>query len=172
MRKFMRQIILDTETTGFNSDADRIIELAMVEILDGQETGKIRHYYFYPQMVISEDAIEITGITNKFLSDKPTFCEKAQDILNFIDGAVIVAHNIQFDLDFICMEMELCGFVFDDYYQSKIDTLKLARAKYPGKRCSLDALIEKLSLDYSDLDDSGALLGAKLLARVYPHLDC
>ncbi|MGQ9425186.1 DNA polymerase III subunit epsilon [Gilvimarinus sp. F26214L] len=165
----MRQIVLDTETTGLEpSQGHRIIEIGCVEIVGRKLTGNHYHQYIRPDREIDEGAIEVHGITNEFLADKPTFDQVADDFLAFISGAELVIHNAPFDVGFIDAELarlspkrvvaNLC---------SVLDTLVMAREKHPGQKNSLDALCKRYGVDNSQRDLHGALLDAEILADVY-----
>lgn len=165
----MRQIVLDTETTGLEpSQGHRIIEIGCVEIVDRKLTGNHYHQYIRPDRDIDEGAQEVHGITAEFLADKPAFHHIAEDFLEFIGGAELVIHNAPFDVGFIDSELarltprrtvaKLCGV---------LDTLVLAREKHPGQKNSLDALCKRYSVDNSQRDLHGALLDAEILADVY-----
>ncbi len=166
----MRQIVLDTETTGLEtSQGHRIIEIGCVELVNRKLTGQHYHQYINPRREIDQGAIEVHGITNEFLADKPTFDQVAADFLEFVRGAELVIHNAPFDVGFINSELErmadgtgpiegLCGVV---------DTLVLARGKHPGQRNNLDALCARYMVDNSQRDLHGALLDAEILADVY-----
>jgi DNA polymerase-3 subunit epsilon len=166
----MRQIVLDTETTGLEPEQDhRIIEIGCVEMLDRRMTGNNFHVYLQPDRRIDAGAIEVHGITNEFLEDKPRFSDIVEDFLAYITGAELVIHNAPFDVGFLDHELrrlqkdkpvirDICGV---------LDTLVLARRKHPGKRNNLDALCDRYSVDNSKRDKHGALLDAEILAEVY-----
>lgn len=166
----MRQIVLDTETTGLEPQkGDRIIEIGAVEILARQHTGNTWHTYLNPDRMISEGAREITGIQDDFLLDKPHFADIVADFLTFIDGAELVIHNAAFDVGFLDAELARLG---EDYgtvtdHASVLDTLAMARERYPGQRNSLDALCKRLGVDNRHRELHGGLLDAQLLADVY-----
>tara|TARA_B100001123_G_C15243851_1_gene1000114 strand:- start:647 stop:1309 length:663 start_codon:yes stop_codon:yes gene_type:complete len=167
----MRQIIIDTETTGLNpDDGHKIIEIGCVEIIDRKITENIFHTYILPNRVIDDDAIKVHGITNEFLKDKPVFDKIADDFLNYISNSPLVIHNAPFDIAFLKSELSQSGRSTDsiDPKNRKIhDTLKMARTISPGKRNTLDALCERYNVDNSNRDLHGALLDARLLADVY-----
>jgi DNA polymerase-3 subunit epsilon len=165
-----RQIVLDTETTGLNAKSgDRIIEIGCVELIDRKLTGNHYHVYINPQREVPEDAIRVHGITNEFLADKPLFKDVADEFLEYIKGAELVIHNAAFDVGFIEHEyLLLTGKPFDiTQYCSVLDTLAMARHKYPGQRATLDALCKRLDVDNSARELHGALLDSEILADVY-----
>ena len=165
----MRQIILDTETTGLDPAlGNRIIEIGGVEILNRQPTGKHFHRYVNPERESEEGALQVHGITREFLSDKPKFREIAQEFLDYVNGAELVIHNAPFDLSFLNHELRLLDLQpMKEFCPSVIDTLKQARELHPGKRNSLDALCERYQVDNAGRTLHGALLDAQLLAEVY-----
>ena len=164
----MRQIILDTETTGLEVQrGHRIIEIGCVELVQRRPTGRRFHYYLNPDRTIDEGARAVTGISDEFLKDKPRFAEIAAEFLQFIDGAEIVAHNAAFDVGFLDAELARAGIQDVRLGARALDTLALAREKYPGQRNSLDALCKRLEIDNSHRGLHGALLDANLLADVY-----
>jgi DNA polymerase-3 subunit epsilon len=167
--KPMRQLILDTETTGLDPrQGHRIIELAAVELVDRRPTGRHLHLYFNPEREIDLGATEVHGMTWDDLRDKPRFTELAAEFLEFADGAEWIIHNAPFDLAFLDHELGLCGRpLCDGIYARVTDTLSLAREQFPGKRNSLDALCERFGVDRSQRTLHGALLDARLLAEVY-----
>jgi len=165
-----RQVVLDTETTGLNpQEGHRIIEIGCVELLNRRLTGKRFHVYINPERMIDAGAIEVHGITNEFLQDKPRFTEVAQDFIAFIRGAELIIHNAPFDVGFINHEFSLldntAATVAD--YSQVFDTLSYARKKHPGQRNSLDALCKRYGIDNSHRDLHGALLDAEILADVF-----
>ena len=165
----MRQIVLDTETTGLeHSDGHRIIEIGCVEMTGRQITGSNFHKYLQPDRHIDEGAIEVHGITNEFLADKPRFGDIMQDFLDFVDGAELVIHNAAFDVGFINAELNRAGYKrrLEDHC-SILDTLALAREMYPGQRNSLDALCKRLEINNAHRTLHGALLDSEILADVY-----
>ena len=169
LRLRMRQIILDTETTGLYPDqGHRIIELAAVEVVDRRPTGRTLHFYLDPERDIDAGATEVHGMTWDDLKGKPRFREVAAEFLDFARGAEWVIHNAPFDIAFLDRELELCGFGRCAHaHASLIDTLALARETFPGKRNSLDALCERFTIDNAQRTLHGALLDAQLLAEVY-----
>jgi DNA polymerase-3 subunit epsilon len=168
----MRQLFLDTETTGLSAEGgDRVIELGCVELVNRKLTGNNLHFYFNPGRDSHEDALKVHGISNEFLRDKPKFETVAQEILDYVQGAEIFIHNAAFDLGFLNKELELAGQKpFTQFVESVVDTLGLAKQMYPGKRNSLDALCDRLGVDNSGRTLHGALLDAELLADVYINL--
>ena len=166
----MRQIVLDTETTGLEPrQGHRIIEIGCVELLDRKLTGNHYHQYIQPDRDIDAGAIEVHGITNEFLADKPRFIDIAEDFLTFIKGAELVIHNAPFDVGFIDHEFGMLkpapGAVND--FCTVLDTLLLARQMHPGQRNSLDALCKRYDIDNSQREKHGALLDSEILADVY-----
>jgi DNA polymerase-3 subunit epsilon len=165
-----RLIVLDTETTGLNpQEGHRIIEIGCVEVVNRRLTGKNFHVYINPERIIDDGAIEVHGITNEFLADKPTFDAIVEDFIAFIQGAELVIHNAPFDVGFINYEFSRLnngtGAVTD--YSKVFDTLTYARKKHPGQRNSLDALCKRYSIDNSHRELHGALLDAEILADVF-----
>ncbi len=168
----MRQLFLDTETTGLSAEGgDRVIELGCVELVNRKLTGNNLHFYFNPGRDSHEDALKVHGISNEFLRDKPKFKEVVRDILDYVQGAEIIIHNAAFDVGFLNKELELAGQKpFTTYVEGVVDTLVMAKQMYPGKRNSLDALCDRLGVDNSGRTLHGALLDAELLADVYINL--
>ena len=166
----MREIVFDTETTGLNPTAgDRMVEIGCVEIYNRVETGRHFHAYFNPERLMPSDAEAVHGLTTVFLSDKPLFSERANELLEFIADSPLVAHNASFDFGFLNFELERCG--LPPVCTSRmIDTLQLARTKHPGAKHSLDALCMRFGVDRSQRVKHGALLDAQLLAQVYVEL--
>ncbi|WP_404362434.1 DNA polymerase III subunit epsilon [Marinobacter sp.] len=165
----MRQIVLDTETTGIDpAQGHRIIEIGCVEMVERQLTGRHYHVYVNPQREVEPEAISVHGITNEFLTDKPLFRDVAEEFFQFIEGAELVIHNAAFDVGFMDSEFgrlktrrltaDHCGIV---------DTLAIARKKHPGQKNSLDALCKRYGVDNSSRELHGALLDAEILADVY-----
>jgi len=165
----MRQIILDTETTGLETtQGHRIIEIGCVEVKDRKLTGNHYHQYIQPDREIDEGAIQVHGITNEFLTDKPRFIDIAEDFIAFIKGAQLVIHNAPFDIGFLNHELKLMEYGANvDSFCSVLDTLLLARDLHPGQRNSLDALCKRYDIDNSLRQKHGALLDAEILADVY-----
>ena len=168
----MRQIVLDTETTGLSAETgDRIIELGCVELFARKLTGNNLHFYFNPGRDSHEDALRVHGISNEFLRDKPKFAELADEILAYLDGAEIIIHNAPFDVGFLNKELELLGKPpLKTFVSGVIDSLAMAKEMFPGKRNSLDALCDRLEVDNSSRTLHGALLDAELLADVYINM--
>ncbi|MGO0307110.1 DNA polymerase III subunit epsilon [Endozoicomonas acroporae] len=166
----MRQIILDTETTGIDpKQGHRVIEIGCVEMIDRKLTGNHYHAYINPQRVVEQEAIEVHGITNEFLADKPVFSAIADEFLEFIRGAELVIHNAAFDVGFINHEFSLLrrGFPNVEGCCGVLDTLALARKKHPGQKNNLDALCKRYFIDNSSRTLHGALLDSEILAEVY-----
>lgn len=165
----MRQIVLDTETTGLEPEqGHRIIEIGCVELVERRLTGNNFHVYLQPDRDIDAAAVEVHGITNEFLADKPRFADVAADLLAYLAGAELVIHNAPFDVGFLDAELrrEPGLGVITDHCQV-LDTLVMARKKHPGQRNSLDALCGRYDVDNSRRDKHGALLDAEILADVY-----
>ena len=165
-----RQIILDTETTGLEPEqGHRIIEIGCVEIINRRPTGRSFHQYFNPHREIDAGAIEVHGITNEFLADKPAFGDKANEILEFLRGAELVIHNAAFDIGFLNHEFRLADPSFSKMtdHCSVLDTLLMARKLHPGQKNNLDALCKRYFIDNSHRDLHGALLDAEILRDVY-----
>lgn len=165
----MRQIVLDTETTGIDPAAGhRIIEIGCVEIIERELTGRNYHVYINPEREVDADAVQVHGITNEFLADKPTFAEIADEFFEFIKGGELVIHNAAFDVGFIDAELaRLTPVRRVADHCSIVDTLAIARAKHPGQKNSLDALCKRYGVDNSNRELHGALLDAEILAEVY-----
>jgi DNA polymerase III subunit epsilon len=168
----LRQIILDTETTGLSADnGDRIIEIGCVELVARKLTGNNLHFYLNPGRDSHPDALRVHGISNEFLQDKPKFEAVAQELLDYLRGADLIIHNAPFDLGFLNKELELTGRPpLKEFVGNITDTLVMAKEMYPGKRNSLDALCDRLEVDNSGRTLHGALLDAELLADVYINL--
>jgi len=167
----MREICFDTETTGFDPrTGDRITELGCVEVEDFIPTGRTWHAYVNPQRSVPEKVTEITGLTAEFLADKPLFGEVADAFLEFVGDAKVVAHNAPFDRGFINMELEKVGkpIIANDRW---IDTVVMARKKFPGAHASLDALCKRFGVSLETRDKHGAIIDALLLADVYLELN-
>ena len=170
IRNVMRQVVLDTETTGLEvSQGHRVIEIGCVEVIDRRATERHYHQYINPERQIDEGAMEVHGISNEFLADKPVFKVIADDFLEFIDGSELIIHNAPFDVGFI--DAELSRFARDLPLVKErcavLDTLKLARQLYPGQKNSLDVLCKRYDIDNSSRELHGALLDARILADVY-----
>jgi DNA polymerase-3 subunit epsilon len=168
----MRQIFLDTETTGLSPDnGDRIIEIGCVELLHRKLTGNNLHLYINPERDSHEDALRVHGITTEFLKDKPKFAEIVDQFLDYIEGAEVIIHNAPFDIGFLNKELELQGRKpLANYIEGVVDTLVMAKEMFPGKRNSLDSLCDRLEVDNSGRTLHGALLDAELLADVYINM--
>jgi len=168
----MRQIFLDTETTGLYPDkGDRVIEIGCVELVNRKLTGGHKHFYLNPGRDSHEEALKIHGITSEFLRDKPVFAAVADDLMAYVAGAEIIIHNAAFDLAFLNQELALSGRpAFRSFVAGVTDTLAMAKEMYPGKRNSLDALCDRLGVDNSGRTLHGALLDAELLADVYINM--
>jgi len=166
----MRQIVLDTETTGLETrEGHRIIEIGCVELLNRRLTGNNLHLYMNPEREIDAGAIEVHGITNEQLADKPRFADVADDVLSYLDGAELVIHNAPFDVGFLNSEFARLSHP-EQFIESRCsitDTLALARRMHPGQRNSLDALCKRYAIDNSERVLHGALLDAEILADVY-----
>jgi DNA polymerase-3 subunit epsilon len=165
----MRQIVLDTETTGLNPrTGDRVIEIGCVEILNRKLTGNNLHFYINPERDSDEAALAVHGLTTEFLSDKPKFHEIADELREFVKGAELIIHNAPFDLGFLNHEFERIGLPpFVDHCGGVIDTLVHAKELHPGKRNSLDALCDRYGISNAHRKLHGALLDSELLADVY-----
>ncbi|WP_298393139.1 DNA polymerase III subunit epsilon [uncultured Azonexus sp.] len=165
----MRQIVLDTETTGLNPrDGHRIIEVACIEMVNRRLTGHHLHKYINPEREIDAGAQAVHGISLEFLADKPKFADIADEFLEFINGAQLIIHNAPFDLGFLNAELDRLGRVpVETICSGVIDTLREAKELHPGKRNSLDALCERYEIDNSSRTLHGALLDTELLAEVY-----
>ena len=168
----MRQIVLDTETTGLSAEnGDRIIEIGCVELLGRKLTGNNKHFYLNPERDSHEDALKVHGISNEFLRDKPKFAVIADELLAYLQGAEVIIHNAPFDIGFLNKELELLGRPPITQCIAKVtDSLMMAKELFPGKRNSLDALCDRLEVDNSGRTLHGALLDAELLADVYINL--
>jgi DNA polymerase-3 subunit epsilon len=165
----VRQIILDTETTGIDPEAGHnVIEIGCVEMIRRKLTGNTWHQYIKPDREVEAEAIEVHGITNEFLADKPRFAELAREFLEFVRGAELIIHNAAFDIGFLNTELARNGINERvDEICTVIDTLMLARKKHPGQRNSLDALCRRYGIDNSHRELHGALLDSEILADVY-----
>ena len=166
----MRHIVLDTETTGLSAkDGHRIIEIGAVEMVNLSLTGQSLHVYINPEREIDDGAQEIHGLSSEFLADKPVFADILSDFTNFIGDDLLVIHNAPFDIGFLNAELSRCGHP-PLSMDRVVDTLPLARQKYPGAQASLDALCRRFGVDNSHRDLHGALIDADLLAAVYVEL--
>jgi len=166
----MREIVLDTETTGFEpKEGDRIVEIGAVELLNHLPTGRTYHQYINPQRIMPEGAFGVHGLSTQFLSDKPVFKAVAQDLVDFIGDSKIVIHNAAFDMKFLNAELGWANRQLLAKDQA-IDTLAIARRKFPGSPASLDALCRRFSIDNSSRTLHGALMDSEILAQVYLEL--
>ncbi len=166
----MREIVMDTETTGFDPHSgDRLVEIGCIELSNYIPTGRIWHRYVNPQREMPEGAYRVHGLSTEFLSDKPLFADIVDDFLNFVDGGRMVFHNASFDMNFINAELSWVGREMIPPEQV-FDTLAMARRKHPAGPNSLDALCKRYGVDNSSRTKHGALLDAELLAEVYLHL--
>lgn len=166
----MRQIVLDTETTGLEPEqGHRIIEIGCVEVINRKRTGGFYHQYIQPDRPVDEGAVEVHGITDEFLADKPRFADIVEEFMEFIGEDELVIHNAPFDVGFINHELKLDKRQWPDVDQccSIVDTLVMARQMHPGQRNSLDALCKRYDIDNSKREWHGALLDAEILADVY-----
>ena len=165
----MRQVFLDTETTGLSPESgDRIIEIGCVEMLNRRLSGRNLHFYLNPQRRNSEDAVKIHGLTDEFLADKPLFNSIADELLEYLAGAEVIIHNAGFDVGFLNEELKRVGRSrFGEIVTQVTDSLTMAREMFPGKSNSLDALCKRLEVDNTNRALHGALLDAGLLAEVY-----
>jgi DNA polymerase-3 subunit epsilon len=167
-----RLVVLDTETTGLSPEnGDRVIELGCVELVNRKLTGNNLHLYFNPGRDSHPDALRVHGLTTEFLSDKPQFGSKVQEILDYLRGAQLIIHNAPFDVGFLNKELSLLGLQpLSKYVAGVKDSLAMAKELFPGKRNSLDALCSRLEVDNSGRTLHGALLDAELLADVYINM--
>ena len=168
----MRQIFLDTETTGLSPDTgDRMVEIGCVEMDNRRLTGRHLHFYLNPERKNGEGAVAVHGLTDEFLSDKPLFAHVVDEVLEFIGGAEIIIHNASFDVGFLNEELRRCNRPkFSTHVAAITDTLAMARDQFPGKSNSLDALCKRLEVDNTNRTLHGALIDAHLLAEVYIRL--
>ncbi|WP_339937421.1 DNA polymerase III subunit epsilon [Undibacterium luofuense] len=169
MKQQIRQVVLDTETTGINpKDGNRIIEIGCVELIDRKLTGNNYHQYINPERDSEEGALQVHGLTTEFLSDKPKFAEISDEFIEYIRGAEVVIHNAPFDLGFLNAEFSRLNLgCFDDYVSGVTDTLVQAKELHPGKRNSLDALCDRYGISNAHRQLHGALLDSELLADVF-----
>lgn len=166
----MREICLDTETTGLDPrNGDRVVEIACIEMVDKVRTGRFYHQYINPRRDMPQAAFAVHGLSSEFLETKPIFDHIAQDFLDFIQGATLVIHNASFDIKFLNAELGMMGLPMLDK-SSVIDTLSLARKKFPGSPASLDALCKRFGIDLSRRSKHGALLDTELLCDVFVEL--
>lgn len=165
-----REIVFDTETTGFNANGDdRITEIGCIELIDYLPTGKTFHKYCDPLREVPDKVVEITGLTTEFLTGKPLFKDIAQEFLDFIGDAPLIAHNSDFDRGFVNAELERAGFATIPTPRF-VDTLKMARAQFPGSPATLDALCKRFDISLASRDKHGAITDSILLAEVYLEL--
>ena len=165
----IREIVLDTETTGLDPlEGHKIIEIAAIELIDHIQTEEKFHFYLNPEREIPEASQKIHNISNEMVKDKPKFGEIYKNFLDFIKGDSLVIHNAEFDLKFLNYELNKIG--IDDIQNEIVDTLKIARSKYPGSSVSLDALCKKFNIDLSRRTKHNALLDCELLREVYINL--
>jgi len=165
----IREIVLDTETTGLNPlDGDRLVEIGCVELINHIPSGRTYHVYINPERSMPEEAFRVHGLSDEFLSDKPVFKAVADEFLAFVEEATLVIHNASFDIGFLNAELERAG--FSALRNDVIDTVMLARKKHPGARVSLDALCKHYGIDNSRRTLHGALLDSEILAEVYLEL--
>lgn len=166
----MREIVLDTETTGLDpASGHRIVEIGCVELLNHVPTGEVYHQYINPERDMPAEAERVHGLSEDFLAGYPVFAEIAADFVNFVGDAPLVIHNAAFDMGFINAELSLAGWASIDKRRA-IDTVSMARKKFPGAQASLDALCRRFGIDLSERQMHGALLDAQLLAAVYLEL--
>lgn len=166
----MREIVLDTETTGFDPEAgDRIVEIGAVELLNHLPTGRTYHQYINPERAMPREAFEVHGLGDDFLRDKPVFAAIGQAFADFVGDAKLVIHNAAFDIKFLNFELKRMGLPEIPWSQA-IDTLAIARQKFPGSPASLDALCRRFGVDNSKREKHGALLDSEILAEVYLEL--
>lgn len=165
-----REIILDTETTGLDPNSGhRMVEIGCVEVIGGIRTGEFFHSYLNPEREVPDEAFRVHGLSTKFLADKPVFSQKVEDFLAFIADSRLVIHNAAFDMKFVNYELKMLGFPAIPMERT-LDTLAVARKKFPGAPASLDALCKKFAIDTQARTKHGALLDAELLADVYLEL--
>jgi len=167
----IREIVFDTETTGFDPlTGDRLVEIGAVELINHVPTGRTYHQYINPDRDVPEEVVKVHGLTNEFLKDYPLFEKVAQEWVDFVgDDGILVAHNATFDMKFINYELKRLG--FEEYQWDRVvDTLEIAKSKFPGQRNNLDVLCKRFGIDNSARTFHGALLDAQLLAEVYLEL--
>lgn len=163
----MREIVFDTETTGLSArDGDRLVEIGCIELVNRIETGRTYHCYFNPERSMPQEAFAVHGLSETFLSDKPKFATKADELLEFLEDSPLVAHNAGFDFSFLNAELEACGRAAISR-DRMVDTVQMARQLHPGAKHSLDALCNRYGIDRSHRVKHGALLDAELLSQLY-----
>jgi len=167
----LREIVFDTETTGFDpATGDKLVEIGAVELINHVPTGKTYHQYINPEREVPEEVVKVHGLTTEYLKDFPIFADVAQEWVDFIgDDGILVAHNASFDIKFINYELSKVGFA-EYSWDRVVDTLEIAKNKFPGQRNNLDALCKRFNIDNSARTFHGALLDAQLLAEVYLEL--
>jgi DNA polymerase-3 subunit epsilon len=166
----MREIVLDTETTGFDpASGHRVVEIGCVELINHMPTGETFHVYLNPERDMPEEAFKVHGLSEEFLSDKPLFGAVADQFMTFIGDARLVIHNADFDMKFLNWELQMLG-IPTLPRERALDTVAMARKRFPGSPASLDALCRRFGIDNSKRDKHGALLDAELLAHVYLEL--
>ncbi len=166
----MREIVLDTETTGLDPfSGHRLVEIGCVELFNHLPTGRVFHQYINPERDMPDEAFKVHGLSNEFLADKPVMAEVVADFLEFIGDSVLVIHNAEFDMKFINWELAQLGFPAIPMTRT-IDTVMMARRKFPGAQANLDALCRRFGIDNSNRIKHGALLDSELLAEVYLEL--
>jgi len=166
----LREIVLDTETTGLDPfDGHRVVEIGCIELINGIPTGRVWHCHLNPEREVPYQAFEVHGLSTEFLRDKPRFAELAEDMLTFIEGAMLVMHNAAFDFGFLNAELDRLTRPLLRW-DRVVDTLALARRRHPGAPCSLDALCKRYGVDLSEREKHSALLDCRLLASVYVEL--
>ena len=171
MIESVREIVFDTETTGFYPDAgDKLVEIGAVELINHVQTGKIYHQYINPEREVPDEVVKVHGLTYDYLKDFPVFADVAQGFLDFVgDDGILVAHNARFDINFVNYELKQIG--IEGYeWDRVIDTLEIAKNRFPGQRNNLDVLCKRFGVDNSARTFHGALLDAQLLAEVYLEL--
>jgi DNA polymerase-3 subunit epsilon len=166
----LREIVLDTETTGLDPfEGHRVVEIGCIELINGISTGRVWHCHLNPEREVPYQAFEVHGLSTEFLRDKPRFAELADDMLTFIEGAMLVMHNAAFDFGFLNAELDRLARPLLRW-DRVVDTLALARRRHPGAPCSLDALCKRYGIDLSEREKHSALLDCRLLASVYVEL--
>lgn len=167
----IREIVFDTETTGFDpTTGDKLVEIGAVELINHVPTGKTYHQYINPEREVPEEVVKVHGLTTEYLKDFPIFADVAQEWVDFVgDDGILVAHNAPFDMKFINYELQKVGFT-EYTWDRVVDTLEIAKSKFPGQRNNLDALCKRYNIDNSARTFHGALLDAQLLAEVYLEL--